>query len=104
MSTWPVSASWAMAATRPPALSKSGCMVLVRDKAVRLVVPQLVPALEECQLDQEGTGNDRAARLRHQPGAGLHRAAGRQHVVDQEHPAAVGDAVGVHVQLGLAVL
>src|SRR5262245_35209311 len=29
ISTWPVSASWAMAGTRPPALSKSGVRVMM---------------------------------------------------------------------------
>ena len=51
-------------------------------------VQQLLAALEERQFDQERAADDLAAGLLDQLAAGLHRAAGRQHVIDQQHAAA----------------
>ena len=48
---------------------------------------QLLAALEERQLDQEGAAGDLAAGLLDELAAGLHGAAGRQQVVDQQHAA-----------------
>src|SRR5438552_12815248 len=91
-----------MAATSPPALSKSMFM-LIPDQAPYLVRLQALAAGEEVQLDQHPAAGDLAAGLRNQLAAGLERAAGGQQVVDQEHAGAGLEAVDVHVQLGLAI-
>src|SRR5438477_12703574 len=102
MRTSPVSASWAMAGTSPPALSKS--IMTVRPQSVVLwrhyrlklkeaengVRHELLAAFEKRQLHQERATRHLTACFLDEPTARLHRAAGRQQIVHQQPVTARG--------------
>src|SRR5258708_277168 len=100
MSTAPVSASCAIAGTRPPDFSKSIIMASEFDEAEHRMRCELFPSTEERQFDQEREPSDDAAGLLDELAAGHHRAAGRQQIIDQEDLGPFMDSIDVHMQLG----
>ena len=61
-------------------------------------------ALEERELHEERSANDRSPRRLDQPDAGTRRAAGGEDIVNHEHTGAALQDPGVHLQLVAAVL
>lgn len=59
--------------------------------------------IEELQLHEKGTTLDLAARFLHQLAACLHRAAGSQQVIEQQHTRAGMHPIGMHLQLSAAI-
>src|SRR5215468_95862 len=59
---------------------------LVGDEALHLVALEVVPAAEVGELDGEAQAHDLAAQTLDQPDCSSRRAAGGEHVVDDQHP------------------
>lgn len=59
---------------------------------------EFVAALQEGQFDQDGDADHLSAERFDEAGAGLHRSAGRQDVVDQQDAIAGLDGVGVNLE------
>src|SRR5215218_669941 len=76
----------------------------VADEAVELIALDLLAPVQEAELDEGGDADDLAAEPFDQPGGRPGGAAGGEHVVDDQHPLAGDDRVGVELKGGGAVL
>ena len=72
--------------------------ISIRHQAFNLDVFELLPPFQERQFDDEGAPHDDGPGPPDQVEAGPHRAAGRQHVVEQQDLPPGLDGVGVHLQ------
>src|SRR5437870_5436616 len=96
------------AATRPArrkrTICRTGHILVIDDEGVKRIVLELVPAVEERQLDQKSHAHDVAAELLDESQRGRHRTARGEQIVDGEDALARPDGVLVHRQRVAAVL
>src|SRR3954449_783941 len=76
----------------------------VGDERVQVEARESLAAAEECQLDDEAGPDDDASDLLYEAPDRLDGAAGRQHVVVDHDPRAVGDQLGMKLERVRAVL
>src|SRR5687767_7075257 len=82
----------------------TGAASLVVEQRQDVAFRELPPAVQEAELDHEGQPDDLGPEALDQADRGGGRPAGRQDVVDHEHPLVEGDRVAVQLEETRAVL
>src|SRR5581483_3184985 len=89
---------------RAPRIQDEPANALVLQQREDLVALELVAPVQELELDDERQPDHLAAELLDEVDRRLRGAAGREHVVVDQHPLAGDDRVGVHLERVEAVL
>jgi len=93
---WPKLRRTSRNRTAAPARALSGSVIL--QHRMHRHRRNLGPSAQAGQLDQHRHGFDRSAQLLHQLDAGLHRSAGGQQIVADQHALSLDHRVGMHFQ------